>query len=286
MKHARGPVDESALPVAVAPRHRASLPAPAPVTLSAGAGGGGGGGRGAAARTALVVVAALAVGLTVGVNVGQRSVEPEAVAAAPRQQQTSDAPAAGLPQAPPSAPQTQAPAASATPPPTAVPLLPALPAADEQLPAPVSIAIPRLGIDQSLIQLGVNPDRTLEVPANGTDIGWWRSGPVPGEPGGAVIAAHVTWNGGQPAVFKALPTLAVGDEVFINRADGTVATYQVTATATYAKESFPNEQIYRLEGDPQLAIITCGGDFVGGRYKDNIVVFADLVADTRLNTAA
>lgn len=252
-----------------------------------------GGGRGAAVRTVVAVVVALAIGLTAGVNFGRRSVD----VAAPPVSSPSAAPestplAVGTPQpaplsttAPSSTPSSTPPASASVSPP-AVPLLPALPAADEELAPPISIVVPRLGIDQSLIELGVNPDRTLEVPTNATDIGWWRTGPVPGEPGSAVIAAHVTWNGGRPAVFKALPTLTAGDEVFINRADGSVGTYQVTATEVFSKDAFPNELIYRLEGDPQLTLITCGGDFVGGRYSDNIVVFADLVADTRLDSAA
>ena len=150
----------------------------------------------------------------------------------------------------------------------------------------MSIAIPRLGIDQSVIGLGVTADRKLEVPANGTDIGWWRSGPAPGEPGNAVIAGHVNWNGGQPAVFSDLAALVTGDEVVLNREDGSTATYQVTKTERYPKKDFPNDLIYRLEGDPELTLITCGGDFVGSHYLDNIVVFADLVADTRLAAGA
>lgn len=152
--------------------------------------------------------------------------------------------------------------------------------------APISIAIPALGIDQSLVQLGVNPDRTLEVPTNGNDIGWWRSGPAPGEAGGAVIAAHLTYNGGQPAVFIDLPDLTAGSEVLIDREDGSVATYQVTATEVVDKDEFPNEEIYRLEGAPVLTLITCGGEFLNGSYTDNVIVYASLVADTRSDSPA
>lgn len=229
---------------------------------------------------ALAVAAALVVGLTGGVFLGRGSVEAPSTPVA-------DAP--GAAQTSPNVPQPGLPSGSPTPsdtPTSPPPLREALPAADSDLAAPISIAIPTLGIDQSLIELGVNPDRTLEVPSNGTDIGWWRSGPAPGEAGGAVIAAHVTYNGGQPAVFVDLETLGTGDEVVIERADGSVATYQVTNTELVPQSEFPNERIYRLEGAPVLTLITCAGDFVNGSYSDSFIVYASLVADTRTGSPA
>lgn len=231
----------------------------------------------------LAVAAALALGLIGGVFVGRGSVD------AP----PPPTPVAGAPDdvAQPNIPQTAPILPSGSPTPTVTPTAPAplqeaLPAADEDLAAPIGIAIPKLGIDQSLIELGVEPDRTLEVPSNGTDIGWWRGGPAPGEPGGAVIAAHVTYNGGQPAVFIDLQTLATGDEVVIDRADGSVATYQVSRIQVVDQDEFPNEEIYRLEGPPALTLITCGGDFVNGSYSDSVIVYARLVADTRAGSPA
>ncbi len=251
-----------------------------------------GSGRGLDRRWAsAAVAAALAVGLIGGVFLGRGSVDPPAtaVADAPVAAGTSaspDVPQDGTvvsPSAPaPSAPAPSSPAPSAAP----APLREALPAADVELAAPVSIAIPDIGIDQSLIQLGVLPDRTLEVPSNGTDIGWWRSGPVPGEAGGAVIAAHVTYNGGQPAVFIDLPDLTTGAEVRIDREDGSIATYQVTDIEVVSQDAFPNEKIYRLDGPPMLTLITCGGDFINGSYTDSVIVYAALVADTRTGSPA
>ncbi|MDQ3451055.1 MAG: class F sortase [Actinomycetota bacterium] len=163
---------------------------------------------------------------------------------------------------------------------------PLVPAATFDLPPPVSISIPDLSIAQGLIELGVTPDLQLEVPTNGDDIGWWNTGPSPGEPGGAVIAAHVSWNGGQPAIFVDLDDLPMGAEIIVDRADGTTATYVVARIERYAKEDFPNELIYRRDGPTQLYVITCAGDLVNGSYAENIVVFADLVGDTRVDPQA
>lgn len=161
-----------------------------------------------------------------------------------------------------------------------------VPAATYELAKPVSISIPDLGIAQGLVELGVTPDLELEVPVNGTDIGWWKTGPSPGEPGGAVIAAHLTWDGGKPAIFVDLATLPLGAEILVDRADGSAATYAVARTELYAKEDFPNELIYRRDGPTQLYVITCAGDLVDGSYSENVVVFAELVGDTRVDPQA
>lgn len=195
-------------------------------------------------------------------------------------------------------PQTTSPAAqgqpqpgitaSTTPVPTPTQTLarPLVPAATFDLAPPISISIPDLAIAQGLIELGVTSDLQLEVPTNGDDIGWWNTGPSPGEPGGAVIAAHVTWNGGQRAIFADLDDLPMGAEIIVDRADGSTATYVVARIERYNKEDFPNELIYRRDGPTQLYVITCAGDLVNGSYSENVVVFADLVGDTRVDPQA
>jgi len=221
----------------------------------------------------LLAVALLAGGFLLGrVSMGEADgttlAAPEATA-----QETQGAPQPGITPTPASTPtQTLA--------------RPLVPAATFDLAPPVSISIPDLSIAQGLTELGVTPDLQLEVPTNGDDIGWWNTGPSPGEPGGAVLAGHVTWNGGQPAIFVDLDDLPMGAEIIVDRADGTTATYVVARIERYAKEDFPNELIYRRDGPTQLYVITCAGDLVNGSYAENIVVFADLVGDTRVDPQA
>ena len=163
--------------------------------------------------------------------------------------------------------------------PTIVPTGPVTPEADA--PAPVAIVIPDLSIDQAMIPLGVTADRRLEVPSEWMDIGWWQSGPAPGEAGGAVIAGHVNGDG-KPAVFAELPTLEVGAEVDVRREDGSVATFVVRSKEQFPKDDFPNERMYTFEGPSFLHLVTCGGAFDtrSGHYDDNIVLFAELVGVT------
>jgi len=229
----------------------------------------------------LLAVALLAGGFLLGrVSMG----EPDGTTlAAPGATPGAIAPATqGEPQPGITLPLTPTPAST----PTQTFARPLVPAATFDLAPPVSISIPDLSIAQGLIELGVTPDLQLEVPTNGDDIGWWNTGPSPGEPGGAVIAAHVSWNGGQPAIFVDLDDLPMGAEIIVDRADGTTATYVVARIERYAKEDFPNELIYRRDGPTQLYVITCAGDLVNGSYAENIVVFADLVGDTRVDPQA
>lgn len=150
------------------------------------------------------------------------------------------------------------------------------------VPDPVRVAIPSLAIDAPLIDLFVAEDGTMGVPTTPEQIGWWEDGPIPGEPGASLIAAHVRL-GGKDGAFLELGTLAAGDEVVVDRADGSVATYAVTSVEQVAKDEFPDERVYTFEGPTRLHLVTCGGsiDPDTGHYEDNVIVYADLVSDTR-----
>lgn len=145
-------------------------------------------------------------------------------------------------------------------------------------PTPVAIRIPSIDVDASMIPLGLRPDRSIEVPQDFAQAGWWADGPEPGEPGPAVILGHVDSRSG-PAVFFDLRNLEFGDEVVIDRADGTSVTYRVDRLEQHPKDEFPTDAVYGPTSDAQLRLVTCGGDFDRSvrHYVDNIVVFASLV---------
>jgi sortase (surface protein transpeptidase) len=109
----------------------------------------------------------------------------------------------------------------------------------------------------------------------------------PGRARRSLIAAHVRYRGTDGA-FLELGTLAVGAEVVVDRVDGSVATYAVTSVEQFPKDEFPDERIYTFEGPTRLHLVTCGGsiDPDTGHYEDNVVVFADLVSDTRTAAGA
>jgi sortase (surface protein transpeptidase) len=142
---------------------------------------------------------------------------------------------------------------------------------------PVRLRIPAIGVDTALVPLGVDADGALVPPAAFDRAGWFAGGPNPGDVGPAVLAGHVDSRTG-PAVFWRLRDLRPGDEVVVDRADGTAVRFAVTGTARSPKADFPTEAVYGPTPRAELRLVTCGGDFDRSRrsYTDNLVVFAQL----------
>ncbi|HET7327485.1 MAG TPA: class F sortase [Nocardioidaceae bacterium] len=147
---------------------------------------------------------------------------------------------------------------------------------------PVSIAIPAIDVRSPLVRLGLNPDRTLEVPSDPAKAGWYDGSATPGAAGAAVIAGHVTWDQ-EPTVFFRLGALRPGQRVQVQRADGRTAVFAVTEVAQYPKDEFPTAEVYGAADRPELRLITCGGryDSDSSNYEANVVVYAELVGSHR-----
>jgi len=144
--------------------------------------------------------------------------------------------------------------------------------------APVALRIPAIGVDETLIQLGLNADETVEVPLDYAKPGWFKYGPTPGNTGSSVILGHVDSFDG-PAVFYQLHALTAGDRVEVTLPDGTTTRFEVTRLATYPKEQFPAEEVYGEHGYSALHLVTCGGEFdpVARSYESNVVAYTSLV---------
>jgi uncharacterized repeat protein (TIGR01451 family) len=144
------------------------------------------------------------------------------------------------------------------------------------------VRVPAIGVDASVVSLGLNGDATLQVPTNATDAGWWSGGTAPGRRGAAVIVGHVDW-GGNEGVFGRLHEVIRGQQVLVTHRNGVTDHYRVTATAVYPKVSFPTGLVYGPLPYPALRLITCTGSFdpSTGHYDHNLIVFARLTARTR-----
>jgi Sortase domain len=142
---------------------------------------------------------------------------------------------------------------------------------------PIRLTIPAIGVRAAVVDLGLNPNGTLQVPATTTVVGWYTGSPRPGAVGPAVIAGHVDSRAG-PGVFFWLRTLRPGERLYVGRADGTTAVFAVTSVRLYAKDKFPTAAVYGAVPDAELRLITCGGTFDRslGSYLSNVVVYARL----------
>jgi len=143
---------------------------------------------------------------------------------------------------------------------------------------PLTLRVPAIGVSSALVDLGLQQDRSLEVPGDFSLAGWFARGPSPGERGPAVIAGHVDSRSG-PAVFYRLSELRPGDQLLVDRADGSTADFVVERTEQHPKADFPTDAVYGWVDHAGLRLITCGGSFdsAAGHYRDNLVVFASLI---------
>ncbi len=181
----------------------------------------------------------------------------------------------------PTSQPTPLPPAETSVPTTTTPQPPGAPFTIDEQPAtlqriPVALRIPAISVNAPIRLAGVEPAGDMEVPANASDVGWYKYGPSPGEPGSAVLAAHVDLASQGPGAFFDLRMLEPGDLIFIEFDDGTTQSYRAEARTIYEKQELPTEAIFSRTGAPILTLITCGGGFnpTIGSYDSNVVVYA------------
>ncbi|MGO9082939.1 MAG: class F sortase [Streptosporangiaceae bacterium] len=142
-------------------------------------------------------------------------------------------------------------------------------------PPPVRLIIPVIGVSARLIRLGLTAAGQLQAPASTAVAGWYTGSPPPGAIGSSVIGGHIDSIAG-PGVFFRLRLLRPGNRIYVQRRDGKLVEFRVTAVHQFRKAKFPTQEVYGPTPDPQLRLITCGGtfDYATGHYLSNVVVFA------------
>lgn len=98
-------------------------------------------------------------------------------------------------------------------------------------PGPSTLSIPRVGVRAPIVGVGRKANGAMQTPDPG-QVGWYRNGPKPGDPGPAVLVGHVDTRTG-PDVFHRLGRLRPGDEILVGRPGGTTAgSWSATWNAT------------------------------------------------------
>lgn len=144
---------------------------------------------------------------------------------------------------------------------------------------PVRLDVPAVGIHVDLVDLGLAPDGTLEVPSEPMKAGWYTGSPTPGQAGPSIIVGHVDSADNGPAVFFRLGELTKGARIDVSREDGRVARFEVTAVRSFPQSRFPTGMVYGNTRGATLRLITCGKwNDETEEYDNNVVVFAQLVA--------
>lgn len=143
---------------------------------------------------------------------------------------------------------------------------------------PVRLRIPDISVNTNFVPLGLQDNGEIETPEGYTEVGWYTNGPTPGEIGPSVVLGHVDSHDG-PGVFMYLGQLKEGDVVYVDRKDGTTATFRVTALERYNRDEFPTQKVYGDLPYAGIRLITCSGtyDYETLAYSRVLVVYGELV---------
>jgi hypothetical protein len=162
---------------------------------------------------------------------------------------------------------------------------------------PLELRIPSLKVNAPLVAVGLTSENVMDAPKG--PIGdplwhtafWYRGGGIPGEPGTATIAGHVSNMEGKPEIFARLEYLHPGDVIIIHVKDTLVdIRYIVDQVKVYTFQESSDlsvlTQIYgagpiagtgpqlALDGHSHLTLITCAGNFFHGHFDRHMVVYA------------
>jgi hypothetical protein len=141
--------------------------------------------------------------------------------------------------------------------------------------APVALSLPAAA-DLPVVPVGVLDSGALQLPERPTVLGWFAAGAAPGaQSGTAVVAGHLDSAVFGPGPLVRLSDLRVGDVLRVADATGASRRFSVVSRTSYPKSALPQE-VFRRDGPPRLALVTCGGAFdaTRGHYSDNVVVLA------------
>ncbi len=141
---------------------------------------------------------------------------------------------------------------------------------------PVSITVD--GAQAPIDAINTTEDGVLHAPQDVGRIGWWAGSAMIGaEEGTTVLTGHVDEvDQGTGFAGAHFAGLELGQTVTVTSADGTEYVYEVTENDRVEKRgALPLERLNDLDGEPELALITCGGEFVGPPlgYEDNQIVW-------------
>ncbi len=145
---------------------------------------------------------------------------------------------------------------------------------------PKRLIIPSIGVNAAVELVDILDNGDLGTPMRGPwdDVGWYASGPHPGEKGSAVIDGHLDRPGGFPAIFWDLRYVHVGANVMIIDTAGKTVHFRVTRIALYAPKEAPIQGIFGDESGSYLNLITCAGDWIPSQHQTTLrlVVFTTL----------
>jgi sortase (surface protein transpeptidase) len=127
--------------------------------------------------------------------------------------------------------------------------------------APITLRIPKIGVNAPVESVGLDPSGAMATPTTPFRVAWFDGGPLPGQPGNAVIDGHLDSRIYGMAVFWNLGKLVPGDTVEVEMPGQRWLTFVVERVAVYPYDAAPLDQIFGPSDVPHLNLITCSGVF-------------------------
>ncbi len=152
-----------------------------------------------------------------------------------------------------------------------------LPTVAARSPVPIRLVVATAALNMAVKSVGVGADGQMALPADPTDIGWYRFGPGPADRAGSVVlGGHLDSREFGVGPLSRLRKVRPGDLIEITMTDRSVAGYRVTTVKNIPKQKLAVDDLFDREGSRRLRIVTCGGpyDADAGGYRDNLVVTA------------
>jgi LPXTG-site transpeptidase (sortase) family protein len=146
----------------------------------------------------------------------------------------------------------------------------------------VRLIIPAIGVNAPIESVGVVAGGYLGVPTQNQwdGVGWYKSGPYPGDRGSAVIDGHLDRPGGGPAVFWNLRKLRTGEMVMVVDSTGKTLRFRITDMENYSPQNAPTSKIFDDTSGSYLNLITCAGAWIPSQHQTTLrlVVYTVLVS--------
>ena len=144
---------------------------------------------------------------------------------------------------------------------------------------PKTIKIQKLGINASVVSVGLTSSGAVDTPKNIWNAAWYTGSAKPGNSGAVLIDGHSSATRG--ALFGNLDRLAAGDQIQIVRGDGTLITYSIAYTTIVNRNNVDMGSLLKpYDGaDKGLNIITCTGKWIDSEktLENRVLIYAKQV---------
>lgn len=145
---------------------------------------------------------------------------------------------------------------------------------------PRAIYINKINVAARILPMGINELGAIQAPVNIYDAGWYTGSVKPGEVGAMFMDAHAS-GATRAGLFAYLDKLVVGDEIEIEKGDGSRLTYRVVQTEVADLEGLDMQRmLLPKDGVTRgLNLMTCIGDWVEEKntYDKRVLVWAEQI---------